>query len=229
MSKKPKILAAMLFMYVSLICVGFASWTISGGGSNPSSATANGLIETDDVINTDDYLQLSSGPEIFKYGERCFVNNSNEYVQDGYVKIGYSIDLGNCKKIFTDINSLTISLVLEYDSSLNFSQDNGLFDSFSLTDNQSKLTYTQTFEVLINGNKLTGTQEIKGSKCSIKFMLSTYFDLNNTEAAEILINYHWKINDAIDYFKNTIYPIIYDTKNNANKLSFIFSASIVGN
>ncbi|MCI6508435.1 MAG: hypothetical protein MR465_02560, partial [Bacilli bacterium] len=68
MSKKPKILAAMLFMYVSLICVGFASWTISGGGSNPSSATANGLIETDDVINTDDYLQLSYGPEIFKYG-----------------------------------------------------------------------------------------------------------------------------------------------------------------
>ena len=229
MSKKPKILAAMFFMYVSLICVGFASWTISGGNTEPVSISTNGSIQTDDVINTDDYLQLSSGPEIFKYGERCFVNNSKEYVQDGYVKIGYSIDLGNCKKIFTDINSLTISLVLEHDSSLNFSQDNGLFDSFSLTDNQSKLTYTQTFEVLINENKLTGTQEITDSKCSIKFKLSNYFNLNNVETAEILISYHWKINDPIDYFKNTIYPIIYDTKNNVNKLSFIFSASIVGN
>ena len=95
MSKKPKILAAMLFMYVSLICVGFASWTISGGNTEPVSISTNGSIQVDDVKREYSFeefgIYLSSTTSNIEYAER-----NGEYVVTKHsIEANLAFDISN--------------------------------------------------------------------------------------------------------------------------------------
>ena len=217
MSKKPKILAAMLFMYVSLICVGFASWTISGGGSNPSSATANGLIETDDVINTDDYIDFNGEIEGFSFYQSGFLNENNEIVDNGSIIAHYNIDINSCKMTFA--SKITVIVTLQYAAGVSYTAEQNIFKN-----NNTSITATAS------GNNI-----IKQSNEKTDSTISIYieYDLTQISASSLLLDINFdfvisSISDGTDpasgYFYKTVYPFLAKYKGKC----FSVSTKLVG-
>ena len=219
MSKKPKILAAMLFMYVSLICVGFASWTISGGGSNPSSATANGLIETDDVINTDDYIDFNGEIEGFSFYLSGFLNENNEIVDNGSIIAHYNIDINSCKMTFA--SKITVIVTLQYAAGVTFTANSP--QNMFKNDNTS-ITAKAT------GNSIINQSIEKGD-----FSISLYINYNLSQISisnlSLDINFDFVISSISDgtdpangYFYKTVYPFLAKYKGKC----FSVSTKLVG-
>lgn len=217
MSKKPKILAAMLFMYVSLICVGFASWTISGGGSHPSSASANGLIETDDVINTDDYIDFKGEIEGFSFYQSGFLNENNEIVDNGSIIAHYNIDINSCKITFA--SKITVIVTLQYAVGVSYTAEQNIFKN-----NNTSITATAS------GNNI-----IKQSNEKTDSTISIYieYDLTQISSSSLLLDINFdfvisSISDGTDpangYFYKTVYPFLAKYKGKC----FSVSTKLVG-
>lgn len=217
MSKKPKILAAMLFMYVSLICVGFASWTISGGGSNPSSATANGLIETDDVINTDDYIDFNGEIEGFSFYQSGFLNENDEIVDNGSIIAHYNIDINSCKMTFA--SKITVIVTLQYAVGVSYTAEQNIFKN-----NNTSITATASGNNIIN-------QSIEKTDSTISIYIE--YDLTQISASSLLldIDFNFIISSISDgtapangYFYKTVYPFLAKYKGKC----FSVSTKLVG-
>lgn len=217
MSKKPKILAAMLFMYVSLICVGFASWTISGGGSNPSSATANGLIETDDVINTDDYIDFNGEIEGFSFYQSGFLNENNEIVDNGSIISHYNIDINSCKITFA--SKITVIVTLQYAVGVSYTAEQNIFKN-----NNTSIT------AIASGNNIIN-QSIEKTDSTISIYIE--YDLTQISASSLLldIDFNFIISSISDgtapangYFYKTVYPFLAKYKGKC----FSVSTKLVG-
>lgn len=217
-----------LLAILSIVSIGFASWSIDGL-ENEFLKTIKGSLEVDDVIVGSNYLKLKTNPDVFRYGERGFVNSNNEYIQSSSITLCYELDLLMCKTIYDDLNSLYITLSIEYAESLLFKNGKSLFENFNIVDNDSNLSYNQTLNIFINDSLFLGNITIDKTKMNISFRIIDYFDALNLDKVEINIKYQWTLKDNIDYFKNNIFSIIYDLNNNTNKLSFLYNASITGN
>ena len=111
MSKKPKILVAMLFMYVSLICVGFASWTISNNGSGSGSSSASASIIADDVINSSEIVNISDFT-VFDYFKNGFVNNDGYITASGNITAKLTLMIDKCKTVFAGRDNLKVVVSL---------------------------------------------------------------------------------------------------------------------
>ena len=111
MSKKPKILVAMLFMYVSLICVGFASWTISNNGSGSGSSSASASIIADDVINSSEIVNISDFM-VFDYFKNGFVNSDGYITASGNITAKLSLNIAKCKSLFAGKENLKVVVSL---------------------------------------------------------------------------------------------------------------------
>lgn len=217
MSKKPKILAAMLFMYVSLICVGFASWTISVVGSNPSSASANGLIETDDVINTDDYINFKGEIEGFSFYQSGFLNKNDEIVDNGSIISHYNIDINSCKITFD--SKITVIVTLHYAAGVSCTAEQNMFKNDNIS-----ITAKATGDSIIN-------QSIEKGDFSISLYID--YDLTQISASSLLLDINFdfvisSISDGTDpangYFYKTVYPFLSKYKGKC----FSVSTKLVG-
>ena len=111
MSKKPKILATMLFMYVSLICVGFASWTISNNGSGTGSSSASASIIADDVINSSEIVNISDFT-VFDYFKNGFVNSDGYITASGNITAKLTLIIEKCKNMFAGKENLKVVVSL---------------------------------------------------------------------------------------------------------------------
>ena len=111
MSKKPKILAAMFFMYVSLICVGFASWTISNNGLGSGSSSASASIIADDVINSREIVNISDFT-VFDYFKNGFVNSDGYITASGNITAKLTLNIEKCKSMFAGKESLKVVVSL---------------------------------------------------------------------------------------------------------------------
>ena len=217
MSKKPKILAAMLFMYVSLICVGFASWTISNGSAaNPS---IDGSIVVDNVINTSDVLVMTSN-KMFDYYNSGFVANDEENVGaitlTGSIYLEYTLDIGKCKDVFKEDTNLVIYVDLKHPSDI--LNSNSTFEGFFSSDKnapiQSKAALESTVD-LPDFNYATGKSVI------------TFNNFKNIQekSVTIKITITFTVNDDENhtYFKNNVYPFL---KNNDK--CFVVTTKLTG-
>lgn len=218
----------LLLALLSLVSIGFASWSIDGL-QNDVSTNVSGSLEVDDVISGTNYLKLKTNPEVFKYSERGFVNSDGDYIKNGYILLNYELDIDKCREVFNDLSSLYITLSIEYASSLIFENGKSLFDSFEMVATETNLKYQQSLQIYINNQTFIGNTTINNSKHDINFMLKDYLTITTESTIDLTIKYDWNIDDNIDYFKNNVFPIIYDINNNSNKLSFLYNASISGN
>ena len=72
--------------------------------------------------------------------------------------------------------------------------------------------------------------KINDNEYSLNFEIGKYFNIDdNISILNLDISYEWFIDDASNYFKNNIYPIIYDESNHVNKLTLSVSAFVTGN
>lgn len=199
MSKKPKILAAMLFMYVSLICVGFASWTISNGSSGNNSI--DGSIVVDNVINTSDVLVMTNNTRMFDYYNSGFVENDGTITLTGSVFLEYTLDINECKTVFNDDTNLEIYVDLKHPSDALYPNNTflGFFDDTKIT---STATLTSNIENA-NINYNLGKSVITFSN----------FKTIQENSVTIGITITFTVNDDENhtYFKNNVYPFL---KNN---------------
>ena len=211
MSKKPKILAAMLFMYVSLICVGFASWTISNGSSGNNSI--DGSIVVDNVINTSDVLVMTNNTRMFDYYNSGFVENDGTITLTGSIFLEYTLDINECKTVFNDDTNLEIYVDLKHPLDALYPNNTflGFFGDIKIT---STATLTSNIENA-NINYNLGKSVITFSN----------FKTIQDSSVTIGITITFTVNDDENhtYFKNIVYPFL---KNNDK--CFVVTTKLTG-
>ncbi len=202
MSKKPKILAAMLFMYVSLICVGFASWTISNGSSGNNSI--DGSIVVDNVINTSDVLVMTNNTRMFDYYNSGFVENDGTITLEGSIYLEYTLAIDKCKDVFKENTNLVIYVDLKHPSDV--LNSNSTFEGFFSSDKNAPIQSEAALESNVGSpafNYIAGKSVI------------TFSDFKNIpeESVTIKITIIFTVTDDAShtYFKESIYPFL---KNN---------------
>lgn len=213
MSKKPKILAAMLFMYVSLICVGFASWTISNGSAaNPS---IDGSIVVDNVINTSDVLVMTKN-SMFDYYNSGFVESDGTITLTGSIYLEYTLDINKCKDVFNEDNNLVIYVDLKHPSDV--LNSDSTFEGFFSSDKNAPIQSEPVLESnvdLPDFNYATGKSVI------------TFNNFKNIQekSVTIKITITFTVTDDAShtYFKNNVYPFL---KNNDK--CFVVTTKLTG-
>lgn len=211
MSKKPKILAAMLFMYVSLICVGFASWTISNGSSGNNSI--DGSIVVDNVINTSDVLVMTNKTRMFDYYNSGFVENDGTITLKGSIFLEYTLDINECKTVFNDDTNLEIYVDVKHPSDALY--PNNTFLGFF---GDTKITSTATLKLNIKNTEINYNL----GKSVITF---SNFKTIQDSSVTIGITITFTVNDDENhtYFKNNVYPFL---KNNDK--CFVVTTKLTG-
>ena len=108
-------------MCVCLTSVGFSAWTITG--TSPS-VFISGSISADQVINSNDYIELdttkgTNGYEIFTFNSEGFITNSGTENADmsatGEITAYYVIHGDKCLELFgNNTNSINANFKLSY-------------------------------------------------------------------------------------------------------------------
>ena len=118
MYKKSKITLLMVLCSISLISIGFSSWTISGTVSE----NVDGSIEIDQVVSSGNCIKLNTemgynGIDDLRYYNTGFIDSTNHVVSTGSFTVHYIIDIDNCKKDLSGISNLKnlyVSFLLLY-------------------------------------------------------------------------------------------------------------------
>ena len=97
---------------ISLICIGFSSWTLVQG----LPTTATGTLTASPIYSVDDYITFdttkgTNGIECLQYNKGSFILNS-AVSENGKVIVYYNIDVDACKADFGESAKLKLSLYL---------------------------------------------------------------------------------------------------------------------
>ena len=105
MLTKGKITLFMTLCLLSLVSIGFASWTITEG---PKEEQMLGSMMTDNIINSAEFIQLDTtkgdsenpGISAFKFQENGYLSEDGSYVTDtGYIYTYYVLDVKKCLQL----------------------------------------------------------------------------------------------------------------------------------
>ena len=231
MLKKIKMSIIIILCIPSIIGIGFSSWIIG----TLDNILVNGQIDVDTVIESDDYILLTKEPLGFEYGERGFIDSNGNYVKKASFIVSFEINIDNCKKLFEDISLAYINIILTHSDNCVFNDNQGLFDSYVIDNGDPSLEVNYVFQSSVklnNTNIFLDSSELKinDNEYSLNFEIGKYFNIDdNISILNLDIYYEWFIDDASNYFKNNIYPIIYDESSHVNKLTLSVSAFVTGN
>ncbi len=183
----------------AMICVGFSAWTFNLG--QDLQAESNGVIQSEDVIVSDDYVTISAEdmsnfvftPTGFKSGSKATFN------------IKLKVFVEQCKK-FVGENDLTVSITLSLsvldDVNADYIFTNDII-SFSMDDRNVSPSSTQssyTAEFKITNEELSTAKE------------------SEQKELELSGQFTFTISNTTDY--NRLYDALFDVNNNEQKNSF---------
>lgn len=233
MLSKSKMNILLALCLISITSIGFSSWVIVQD-SNPLHIQGN--IDVDNVINSSDYIKLKNAPSCFNYGERGFVDIDGNYVKNANMMVTYQIDIEKCKLLFSNIDNVYINISLKHSTQCTFPEGKGLFDSYTISNTDEYLNTNYSFESSITIENVSipiSSDEIliSQNEYNLNFKIGEHYSITEETPSmiELSISYQWTLEDSTDYFKDYIYPIIYDKTNESNKLNFVLNASITGN
>lgn len=198
----------MLLSLISLVSVGFASWTVT----DDFSVSTSGMIVVDDVMKVNDYIICDKNSVTkFGYVKSGFVSKNEQgktvISNSSTISATITINIANCKKKFNDCNSLEIDIFLE-------SKNLAIFNNKI----QSNISVVVT-------DALNPSNEIDAKTDGVNVLwtiinLTDYKSLSN----EIKLNviYTFSVSDNT-YFRDEIYDILRD-----NKFNFVLSAKLTG-
>ncbi len=189
----------ILLATLSLTSVGFASWLVS----DSATASTNGLILVEDVLKVNDYITCSSGDiTSFKFFKTGFVTSDNSISTTGTITVNLSINLDECKKKFSDCNTIEVELDM-------IQENLAIFNSEGNISFQTKV--------------MNGSAEITSKHTTNDTLSITEFDLENTSGVmTVTIIYTFTI-ENVEYFKSTVYPHLLQ-----EDFNFIMSAKLTG-
>ena len=183
-SSKLKYYITMILISLSLISIGFASWTIS----NDVKIKDDSIIIVDDVMKYNDYLSYTLTP--FSYYKTGFVSNTGKLTNDGIISVELVVNIDNCKTKFTS-SSLELELTLRTIGA----------DTVNLFNN-ADLPLT----VSINGTVLNDSQVTKNNTSVV-----TKYVINDLSQSSLTLSFEYKLtkNDSLN-FQEIIYNTFYN-------------------
>ena len=183
-SSKLKYYITMILISLSLISIGFASWTIS----NDVKIKDDSIIIVDDVMKYNDYLSYTLTP--FSYYKTGFVSNTGELTNDGIISVELVVNIDNCKTKFAS-SSLELELTLRTIGA----------DTVNLFNN-ADLPLT----VSINGTVLNDSQVTKNNTSAV-----TKYVINDLSQSSLTLSFEYKLtkNDSLN-FQEIIYNTFYN-------------------
>lgn len=187
-SSKLKYYITMILISLSLISIGFASWTIS----NDVKIKDDSIIIVDDVMKYNDYLNYTLTP--FSYYKTGFVSNTGELTNDGIISVELVVNIDNCKTKFTS-SSLELELTLRTIGA----------DTVNLFNN-ADLPLT----VSINGTVLNDSQVTKNNTSAVTKYVTKYV-INGLSQSSLTLSFEYKLtkNDSFN-FQEIIYNTFYN-------------------
>lgn len=183
-SSKLKYYITMILISLSLISIGFASWTIS----NDVKIKDDNIIIVDDVMKYNDYLSYTLTP--FSYYKTGFVSNTGELINDGIISVELVVNIDNCKTKFTS-DRLELELTLRTIGA----------DTVNLFNN-ADLPLT----VSIKGTVLSDSQVTKNNTSAV-----TKYVINDLSQSSLTLRFEYKLtkNDSLN-FQEIIYNTFYN-------------------
>ena len=192
----------MLLALISLVSVGFASWSVT----DDFSTSTSGMIVVEDVMKANDYIVCDSS-NVTKFGffKTGFVDSVGKISNIGTISTTLTINIDNCKKKFSDCNTLEIDLSLE-------SEHLSIFNSVGNLEMSVELK---------NGENVITTNNTSGNKIYLSiFDLSGFKSLYNEVTISVVYTFEIKNNE---YYTTTVYPILL-----RETFNFVLSAKLTG-
>lgn len=187
-SSKLKYYITMILISLSLISIGFASWTIS----NDVKIKDDSIIIVDDVMKYNDYLSYTLTP--FSYYKTGFVSNTGELTNDGIISVELVVNIDNCKTKFTS-SSLELELTLRTIGA----------DTVNLFNN-ADLPLTVSIVYSLNATVLNDSQVTKNNTSAV-----TKYVINDLSQSSLTLRFEYKLtkNDSLN-FQEIIYNTFYN-------------------
>ena len=220
MTLKSKMSVLVLLTSVSIVSIGFSSWSIT----TETNAEIGGNIEVDNIISSDDFIKLdtskgdnNTGIIELDYNENGYINTNGFIGSKGHMVAYFKIDLKECKSFFVEHNSLSIDLTLKYDDSTP--------SDYNMFLQSSRQSITPTFsDSDIKANK-TSSNSATYLSYNLLFekILYNYDSLADKQYYYFSVDYLFFATISGGYYANNIYPCLY-----ADKVKFSLTLTIQG-
>ena len=191
----------MLLSLISLVSVGFASWSVTDN----LETSVSGMIVVDDVMKVNDFIVCDSeNVESFKYYKTGFVKNG-QISNVGTITASITVNIEKCKTTFKDSNTLVIELYLESDIL-------PLLNSNEISTG-----------VVINGTEINPGDKNDGKICFVIYELED-IDTISSNIINLDVTYTFTIKEGSNqYFADNVYPILLH-----DSFNFTLSARLTG-
>lgn len=222
-SKRFTFIVMLFLACFAMVSIGFATWTISL--NKPIEENASGTVDTDDVINSDDYVTIEiDNSRMFRYCRYGFVLNNN-VVSNGILPIKITLhNLNAFKDKFKNeqYDSIAFVIALKYDNSKVDGES-----AYTLFDNKDNCySFSKQFKEDINEPYHIDTQtngKVISALSSNVYTITLKLDNLINDARDtysfgidysfnVLVNDNTdtqNINEMYDYFLNHIYNTIH--------------------
>ena len=211
---KTRFLLLTLLSLLSLVSVGFASWTIT---AFDVSKELTGSLESDNVINSINYIEFdekfgSDGIEYFKYYNTGYINETDDsltIVGESSIKASFYINLAKFKNEYPDETSLQIVITIKQLSKSDFD----LFIPDLIDNNGIKITKHEVTHSVIVNDETENFLSCTGGPTNNK-SYDIVIDLNDILVEDIgiiplTVNFYFKTETG-EYFTENVFNVLKD-------------------
>lgn len=248
MLTKGKITLFMTLCLLSLVSIGFASWTITEG---PKEEQVLGSMMTDNFINSSEfvYLNTSKGDEIlneknevighkgysvFDYYEYGYLDENKVATSSGYITVYFRFNVKQCYELLNSYsNSVKVIVKLGYakgvTTNLNLFEDSPSLSTGKHTISANIFDVSSGVDVYFSNisnlyeNKKQFTCELKFENLLTNYKNNLITDIDSDGNIEFSVKYHLTATTG-DYFYYNIYTPLY--MDNIEKNSFEVSVMV---
>ena len=204
MTLKTKMSLLLFLTSVSIVSIGFSSWSITA----ETTAEINGNIKVDNVISLEDCIYFNTeygtnkmGIDLLRYYDSGFIDKDNYIVNNATMTAYYTVDLMKCKDLFTPLTTMVVDISLKYsDVETQCKLINNYLSSSTVTCNIAHTVGTKTNNNGVYNIPLTFTD-----------VLNTY-DANDSSTRYFNFSISYEFVYTGNDFKNDIYQYLYTNK-----------------
>ena len=218
MTLKTKMSLLLFLTSISIVSIGFSSWSITA----ETTAELNGNIKVDNVSDSKEFIKLDtskgdvidpsnnlhSGIDTLDYCKTSFINSYGMASDTGKISTYYIIDQSKCKNLFIGCDSLKITLTIKYIDTIDPTYN--IFDTY-LDSNGKELS---SFNHSVTCGKTPSSSNpynIKNKQYSVDFTFENL--LKNYDATKELSDLSFVVNYSVfsktgEYFTENIYSLL---------------------
>ena len=210
MTLKSKMSLLVFLTSLSIVSVGFSSWSITV----ETNAEINGNIEVDNVINNNDIITQTTSSNL-TFTRLGFTDANNKISKTNDIIVDYKIDLTKCEEFLTKDN-LSTEVTIKYaaeEGSFN------IFEDYSQGTNYNKLTLSYSTDGNETWDEIDSEDYIVSDyQCVTSINLDNVLAENHDEMLSFSIKYSFEVTSG-KYFYDNFYSVF-----NTQGFEFLVSA-----